>query len=284
MTWYNDNDRYVCAWLRNLVAAGEISEGVVDERPIQDISPADVAGHERAHWFAGIGGWDLALRLAGWGGPVWTGSCPCQPFSAAGKRQGFADERHLWPAWFRLIRECRPATIFGEQVAGAAGLEWWDAVAADLEDAGYACAAADLPAACVGAPHIRQRLWWVADRLGPRLEGRSEQSARKERETAERGGDAGGLGQRCGKAWPAECRPAQRTSESWSDAIWLPCRDGKARPAQPGIRPLVARLLTAMDGLGPVSRVGALRGAGNSIVPQLAAEFVRAYMEAREEA
>ena len=59
------------------------------------------------------------LEWAGWEGPVWTGSCPCQPFSSAGLRAGSDDPRHLWPAWFRLIRECRPDTVFGEQVPGA---------------------------------------------------------------------------------------------------------------------------------------------------------------------
>jgi DNA (cytosine-5)-methyltransferase 1 len=64
-------------------------------------------GFTQCHFFAGIGVWSYALRLAGWPDdrPVWTGSCPCQPFSAAGKGAGFADERHLWPAWHHLIRE-----------------------------------------------------------------------------------------------------------------------------------------------------------------------------------
>ena len=60
---------------------------------------------------------------------------------------------------------------------------------------------------------------------------------------------------------------------------WLPCADGKARPTQPGLQPLVTGLPTAVDGCGPIGRVGTLRGAGNSIVPELAALFIRAYME-----
>ena len=104
------------------------------------------------------------MRLAGWPDdqPVWTGSCPCQPFSAAGDGKGFADERHLWPAFYHLIAECRPAIIFGEQVASKSGLEWLDLVSADMEGSGYAIGAADLCAAGVGAPHIRQRIWWGA--------------------------------------------------------------------------------------------------------------------------
>jgi DNA (cytosine-5)-methyltransferase 1 len=162
--YYNEIDPYAAQWLRNLIAAGHISPGDVDERSITDVRADDLRGYGQCHFFAGIGGWSYALRLAGWPDdrPVWTGSCPCQPFSAAGKQRGSDDERHLWPAFFDLIRERSPASVFGEQVAGAAGLAWLDHVFADLEGAGYAAAAANLCAAGVGAPHIRQRLYWVA--------------------------------------------------------------------------------------------------------------------------
>ncbi|WP_417629189.1 DNA cytosine methyltransferase [Paraburkholderia denitrificans] len=162
--WYNEHDPYAAQWLRNLIAARLIAPGDVDERDIRDVTPQELARYDQCHFFAGIGTWSYALRLAGWpdGRPVWTGSCPCQPFSAAGRGLGFADERHLWPAWFRLIAQCRPGVVFGEQVASRDGLEWLDLVHADLEGAGYAVGAVDLCAASVGAPHIRQRLWFVA--------------------------------------------------------------------------------------------------------------------------
>jgi DNA (cytosine-5)-methyltransferase 1 len=164
MVYYNEIDPYAAQWLRNLIAAGHIAKGEVDERSIQLVDSADLADFAQCHFFAGIGVWSHALRLAGWPDdkPVWTGSCPCQPFSAAGKRSGFDDERHLWPDFFRLICERRPSVVFGEQVASKDGLEWLDLVQADLEGAGYTSAAADLCAAGVGAPHIRQRLYWVA--------------------------------------------------------------------------------------------------------------------------
>ena len=164
--FYNENDPYAAQWLRNLISAGELPEGIVDERSIEDIEPGEFAGYTQVHFFAGIGGWPYALRLAGWPDDqlVWTGSCPCQPLSSAGQRKGHADRRHLWPAFYRLIAECRPATIFGEQVAGTLGREWFSAVRADLEHGGYACGCADLTAASVGAYHIRQRLFWVAAR------------------------------------------------------------------------------------------------------------------------
>jgi DNA (cytosine-5)-methyltransferase 1 len=158
--YYNEIDPYAAQWLRNLIGAGHIAYGDVDERSILEVLPDDIRGYDQCHFFAGIGGWSYALRLAGWPDdrPVWTGSCPCQPSSAAGKQRGSDDERHLWPAFFNLIRECGPPSVFGEQVAGAAGLAWLDHVCADLEGAGYAAAAADLCAAGAGAFHIRQRL------------------------------------------------------------------------------------------------------------------------------
>lgn len=166
--YYNENNPYAAQWLKNLIVRRLIAPGDVDDRSITEVHPDDLHGYQQCHFFSGIGGWSLALRIAGWTDhrPVWSGSCPCQPFSAAGQQHGFADERHLWPAFFRLIRECRPATVIGEQVASAAGLAWLDHVCADLEDADYAVAAADLCAAGIGAPHIRQRLYWVANAHG----------------------------------------------------------------------------------------------------------------------
>ena len=163
--YYNEWDEFAAAWLRALIAKNLIAPGDVDERSIADVQPDDLRGYTQAHWFAGIGGWSLACRLAGWPDDraVWTGSCPCQPFSAAGKGLGTADERHLWPEFRRLIAECAPAVVFGEQVASRAGRDWLAGVRADLEALGYAVGAADLCAASLGAPHIRQRLWWVAD-------------------------------------------------------------------------------------------------------------------------
>ena len=180
--YYNEIDPFTAQWLRNLIGDGHIAPGEVDERSIDDVQPSDLHGFTQCHFFAGIGVWSYALRSAGWPDtqPVWTGSCPCQPFSVAGRRLGTADKRHLWPTWFRLIRECRPEQLFGEQVAGPAALAWFDAVSADLEDTGYAVGAADLCAAGVGAPHIRQRLYWTA------LTQRIRSGERRMREQSER--------------------------------------------------------------------------------------------------
>ncbi len=163
--FYNEIDPYAAQWLWNLIAAGHIAPGVVDERSIEDIEPAELDGYTQCHFFAGIGVWSLALRNAGWPDdrPVWTGSCPCQPFSSAGKAAGFDDERHLWPAFHHLIEQCRPPVVIGEQVASKDAESWLDLVQADLEALGYAFGAVPFPSASVGAPHIRDRLYWVAD-------------------------------------------------------------------------------------------------------------------------
>ena len=162
--FYNEIEPYLCAWLNNQIGAGLIPPGRVDGRDIRDLGPNDLAGYRQVHLFAGIGGWAYAARLAGWPDDVelWSASCPCQPFSVAGKRAGTDDPRHLWPDVFRLVRARRPAVLVGEQVAAAAGRHWLDRVFADLETLDYACRAVVLPACAVNAPHRRDRLWFVA--------------------------------------------------------------------------------------------------------------------------
>lgn len=162
--WYNEIDAAKAEWLRENIKAGLCAPGEVDERSVADVRPDDLRGFRQCHFFAGIGIWSYALRLAGWPDdrPVWTGSCPCQPFSVSGKRAGGADDRHLWPHWARLIRECGPAEVLGEQVEAAVRHGWFDLVSDDLEAAGYAVGAIAFPACSVGAPHIRQRLYFGA--------------------------------------------------------------------------------------------------------------------------
>jgi len=186
--YYNENDPFAASWLRELIKANLTAPGEVDERSIEDVFPNDLKGFTQCHFFAGIGVWSYALRQAGWPDDreVWTGSCPCQPFSAAGKRGGTSDERHLWPSFFALIRECSPRTVFGEQVASKDGLAWLSTVQSDMEGEGFRIGTVDLCAAGFGAPHIRQRLYFVAEsaqefndgRRGAREHGRSESSDR----------------------------------------------------------------------------------------------------------
>ena len=332
--YYNEIDPKAAAWLRELIKAGAIAPGEVDARSILDVTPADLKGFTQCHFFAGIGVWSYALRLAGWPDDreVWTGSCPCQPFSAAGKGGGFADERHLWPSWFHIIEQCRPPNIFGEQVASKNADAWIDLVHDDLEAVGYSFGAVPFPAAGIGAPHIRDRTYWLADASSARRAGAENRSADRNHAgegrgcaQPERGSQVGRLGypesngpevrkhiygelpgQRLTEgrnaggmannimqqrpdgqpgvglehdtrgrdesaAAPAgfcsDMRPSP-TNSYWGVADWLACRDGKWRPVESGTFPLAH---------GAPARVGRLRGYGNAIVAEAAAEFVRAY-------
>lgn len=306
--YYNEFDPKAAAWLRELIKAGHIAPGDVDERSIVDIRPSDLIGYTQCHFFAGIGVWSYALRRAGWPDdrPVWTGSCPCQPFSAAGKGAGFTDERHLWPHFHWLIENCRPPVVFGEQVASKDGLGWLDLVQTDMEGTGYACGAVDTCAAGFGAPHIRQRLYWVGVRVanasGQRLEGQDARKMGGERQASKRGIGTSGLADtRCEqREWrqgaaqgrqhdrqdagrieshdgPVGLNETRNGAQSacptigfWRDADWLFCRDGKWRPVEPGTFPLAH---------GAAARVGRLRGYGNAIVAPAAQAFIEAYLE-----
>jgi DNA (cytosine-5)-methyltransferase 1 len=154
--------------------------------------------------FSGIGGFDLAAEWMGWENKfhcewnefgqrvlkhywpnaelftditksdftkyantidVLTGGFPCQPYSAAGKRLGKEDERHLWPQMLRAIREIAPRYVVGENVRGLTNWNGglvFDEVCADLENLGYQVAPFIIPASAVNAPHQRERVWFVA--------------------------------------------------------------------------------------------------------------------------
>lgn len=95
-----------------------------------------------------------------------TGGFPCQPFSAAGVRRGTNDERYLWPAMLEVIHYCQPTWVIAENVGGL--LTWeeglvFEQVCSDLEDLGYEVQPFVIPAAAVGAPHRRDRVWFVAN-------------------------------------------------------------------------------------------------------------------------
>lgn len=220
--YYNEIDPHAAQWLRNLIDMGLIAFGDVDERDIRDITPNELRGYTQCHFFAGIGVWSYALRLAGWPDerPVWTGSPPCQPFSAAGRRAGVADERHLWPHWHHLIRECRPEQVFGEQVASKDGLGWLDLVQSDMEGSDYACGAVDLCAAGVGAPHIRQRQFFFFTALGT-----SDTESNGRGEERQIGGRLGSRDRT--ERWPAGLGPIRLSgalgqTDSTRTSAWLP--------------------------------------------------------------
>jgi len=246
--YYNEHDPYAAQWLRNLIDAGHIAPGVVDERSIEDVKPSDLGGFTQCHFFAGIGVWSLALRRAGWpdSRSLWSASCPCQPFSTAGKGAGFDDERHLWPAFHWLVEQCRPAVVFGEQVASKDADAWIDLVSTDLEALDYAVGAVPFPAAGVGAPHIRDRLYWVARSANAdcsRLPGQVQRQLAGSSEVA--------------SAW----RAIERIH---AEGIWPTWLSESGTPA-------------LVD--GAPSRVVRVRAYGNSLCAPAAQAFIEAVME-----
>ncbi len=248
--YYNEIDPYAAQWLRNLIAAGHIAPGDVDERSIEDVKPDDIKHYTQCHFFAGLGGWSYALRLAGWPDdePIWTGSCPCQPFSKAGKRLGFADDRHLWPAWFRLISQRRPPEILGEQVPDAIKKGWLDLVYDDLEAADYAVGTIRFGADATGQAIERQRIYFAAKHLSKGMEGPKPSID---------------FGQTRSRRW--------RGQEDLLAIAGAPFVPGDCWP-QPLLRSVAD---------GSSANMGPLHAIGNAINAEAAAEFIRAYMEAR---
>jgi DNA (cytosine-5)-methyltransferase 1 len=248
--YYNEINPHAAQWLRRLIAADLIAPGDVDERSIEDVRADDLVGYRQCHFFAGIGGWSIALRLAGIpdDAPVWSGSPPCQPYSVAsvahGGAQGQGDRRHLAPVFLGLISERAPSIVFGEQVGSAIRWGWWDELALALEREGYAAAAAVLRADAIGARHERKRLYWVAD---ARRKGRKgHQPIRRipgcaQAALAKYGNPLAGAG----RALDGDYRDL------------LPC-----------------------DGLSIQMERHRAHGYGNAIVPQVAQAFIEAVMEA----
>ena len=303
MNYYNEIDPHAAEWLRELIAQGSLPAGYVDERSIVDVRAEDLEGYRQCHFFAGIGAMARAVMDAGHADTpgLWTGSCPCQPFSAAGNNKGIEDERHLWPAFFRLIEACRPAVVIGEQVASAAAIgkvatkagaapvgqsTWIDHVFDDLEGARYACAADVRAAVSVGAPNIRLRLYFVACRLADASDTGLEGYGRSE----EVGGAQGRQESPGHGAAHSEPDGTDPVNGSWAGADWLFCRDGKWRPVEPGLEPLVDGAATGVGSGGDPgveecrrtkeARQMRLKGYGNAVNLPQATVFVAAALRA----
>lgn len=231
-----------------------------------------------------------------WAGNVdlLTGGFPCQPFSAAGRRKGTEDDRHLWPEMLRVIREFNPRWIIAENVGGL--ITWsgglvLEQVHTDLEAAGYEVQAFVIPAVAVGAPHRRDRVWIIAHALGSdalgdagAFSGAKEKARLQERNEVGQLGKPSGVrddaanssGSRWRKGNTKRSGPRKRTSPqekrgrfTHSGGTW-----DEDWPAA------AARLCALDDGLpGGLARPrgwrnAALKGAGNAIVPQVAAEIM----------
>lgn len=315
--YYNEIDPAAVAILRQLITDDVILPGDVDTRSIKEVHADDLRGYVQCHFFAGGGLWSVAARMAGWPDDrsLWTGSCPCQPFSAAGKGRGTDDPRHLWPDFHRLIRAARPAVVMGEQVAGKAGYGWLDGVRADLANQGYASRGVDIPACAVDAPHQRNRLYWLAvehtEGIG-RREGRPEHELRggwPALASADAPGGHNGRvadGNRSGppsiRRDPGEVggvqetqrRPEHDAALSWrgngqafrhlagsrrNGSSWADAEWLQCHDGKARRTKPALRLL--VDGLS--GRVDLWRVGGNAIVPVEAAEVIAAFLDAEQD-
>ena len=274
MNYYNDNDKHAAQWLRNLITTGLIPPGDVDERSIKDVRPSDLKEYTQCHFFAGIGGWSEALRITQWPTtqPVWTGSCPCQSLSVAGSQRGAEDERHLWPEFAELIFECNPSIVFGEQVASKDGREWLAGVRLDLEEMGYAVGASDLCSASVGAPDIRQRIWWVADINSPRCEWSGQTQPKRRLCDIVSSGGGSAISDLDRKGWKNAKRRAGQTKQNRGSIDVPTYVERRIHSWIP--EPEMVRVV---DGLHSIPH--AVRGYGNAINPYVAAEFIEAFMD-----
>lgn len=286
MNYYNEKDPCAAEWLRHLIYAKCIPEGKVDDRPVQDVKASDLSGFDQHHFFAGIGGWPLALHRAGWTGAVCTASLPCQPFSVAGTQKGKTDERHLLPHFLALVRQCRFGTIFGEQVESAIKFNWLDDLQTAMEAENYTVGHCVLGAHSAGAPHPRQRLFWVATKSGMGHPFHTRRNV-----SQEPGGNAPSVPHREeGK----KCALDPTRTDTFSKVSWEHYPDGKRRAIKPGIPPVVNGFpLRVGYGSDPgladninataEARQMRIKGYGNAIQVDTAALFISAFMEEQNE-
>lgn len=278
--YYNEWEPYPAQWLRNLINAGLVAKGDVDERSIVDVKADDLKGYTQCHFFAGIGGWQIALRAARWSDnrSVWTGSCPCQPYSSAGQGGGQTDKRHLWPEWYRLIKECKPTEVFGEQVSRAIAYGWLDEVKHDLESEAYTFGAALLPACSVKAPHERERIFFVAYT-------ENADDRRNARELSEENGGS----MRDNLSESSGSIKIHNTFDLRCEGKFRETVSRKSREPQQSERefadfnggwPVCSPKLRSVDD-GLLVGASQICAYGNAIVPQIAQAFIEAFMECR---
>lgn len=201
------------------------------------------------------GGSDRAVDLI-------TGGFPCQPFSQAGQRRGTDDDRYLWPEMLRIIREFQPSWVIAENVSGL--VTWSDGlvfetVCSDLEAAGYEVQSFIVPAAAVGAPHRRDRIWFVAtDTKRSRRVARLESGVPTQQQAPERP-------EREHADW----------SRGWREVAFATC----VPRVDDGLPPRVVRLPNGSTITEAKWRKEAIKAYGNAIVPQVAMEIMKSIKE-----
>lgn len=283
--------------------------------------------------FSGIGGFDLAAEWMGWENvfhcewnefgqrilkyywpnaisyhditktdftihrgqiDILTGGFPCQPYSAAGKRLGTEDDRHLWPSMLRAIREIQPRYVVGENVYGL--INWsgglvFDQVQADLEAEGYEVIPVVVPACAVNAPHRRDRVWFVAyakndgSSTGNKLRQETGIQERSIYECEGKGRDEiRPITERYSQSGTAADTERQRSSgqEHWQPKSKLNTKDNQGIrwsdfPTQPPIRGRDDGLSGRLDGITfPKWRNESIKAYGNAVVPQVVYEIFKA--------
>ena len=206
-----------------------------------------------------------------------TGGFPCQPFSVAGKQKGTSDDRHLWPEMFRIVKEFTPRWIIGENVKGLTNIEKgmvFESVCTDLEGEGYEVRAFNIPAAGVGAPHRRERIWIVASLEDSRrsLRSWSKFGEKDENEIRKRYADQH---QRPGSTSESNVADASTGRRASQEGEIQTRGNGTEHKGWWSTEPNVGRVANGVSG-----RVYRLRALGNSIVPQIATEIGYAIIKA----
>ena len=216
-----------------------------------------------------------------------TGGYPCQPFSVAGSQLGEKDKRHLWPDMFRIVKECRPTWVIGENVSGHIKLGL-DTVLQDLESEGYSVRAFSISASSIGANHQRERVWIVAHS--------NMENTRQHGRRIESTWDTESLGSRTSEEteWSSDSNKINGSSEGASlmgessdtNSQGLQGRrseqqlrkDETERPTSWdswwGVEPDVGRVANGIP-----HRVDRLKGLGNSLVPAIPYAIGRAILE-----
>jgi len=247
------------------------------------ITPADTEGGQSGQSQAGdrgkdtCGGSEKRIDLL-------TGGFPCQPFSQAGKRKGTNDNRHLWPAMFRVIQLTKPTWIIAENVRGLLTINGglvFEQVCLDLEREGYEVQPFIIPAVAVNAPHRRDRVWFVANRRCERPPEQEQQTAGREQcdsnapDTAVEGREGNGIEGSgryglCNRTGENETRHKSveetRWNQNWLEVATELCGVDDGLPAE-----LDEFKLTKAK-----HRVERLKSLGNSIVPQVVVQILKA--------
>lgn len=295
--------------------------------------------------FSGIGGFDLAAEWMGWQNmfhcewnefgqkvlhhywpnaetftditksdfkkyygtiDILTGGFPCQPYSAAGKRKGKEDERHLWPEMLRAIREISPRFVVGENVRGLTNWNGglvFDEVCTELESLGYQVAPVIIPASGVGAPHKRERIWFVAYNDGKRQQGYEQQIGnRRDSENQEQWvclckeqgrneircinegncknrntTNASSIGQKFRKERKCSTIKSQSNNKQFKRCSQFYTTNFQEFPTQPPICGGDYGLPTELDGITFSKwRSESIKAYGNAIVPQVAYQIFKA--------